>query len=261
MNIRFKKMNMFTSIINLSNIIAFAVGILTGIAIFFLIFVIIITKGKKESKRIYKPTMEKLSDDKVNDLILKKQNDFVHEVDENDADFLKTTLSMTLDLLHEISSYYFPESSSPEYELTIEEAGNLIHYIVDSILSWTDKKVFAAFNLKELKLSTIYQMIDKYNKAKKNKIVKAVASDNTKETYGVLRQIANVVNPVYWIKKVAVNLSIHLALKKLCKAELYLAGTEFNKVYSKKLFDDDTSSNDEVIKGKIEEIFNDERTD
>ena len=141
------------SIFNLSNIIAFLLGIVAGIALLISIFAIIIASDKKKSRKIIGPTVEKFNEEQIKELIVKKQMDFTKLVEEDGAEYFKTCLTLTQELLHEISSYYFPSSVYPEYELTISEAAELIHYIVDQIVELMDRPILR--ELEKVKISTI----------------------------------------------------------------------------------------------------------
>lgn len=244
------------SIINWQTIVAFILGLVAGMTILFSLFLIFISRSKKEEKKVYVPTMDELSEEKVRELIKNKQKDFIKAVEEDDIDYFKACSSLTMELLHEISSYYYPESKYPEYELTITEAAELIHYITDQIVKVFDKPIINHF--KNSKISTIVSRIEKGNKIKNSKLGKATSKGA--EVFQETKAITNTINPVYWFRKIFVQGSVNIALKKICKSELSIAGREFNKVYSKNLFknpdaDEKTQKN---INEDIEEIFNDE---
>ena len=244
-----------SSIFSLSNIISFLLGIVTGATLLFALFAIIIASDKKKSKKISGPTVEKLKEDQVKELIENKKNEFIRLVEEEDKDYLKTVMSLTLELLHEISSYYFPDSMYPEYELTISEAGDLIHYIVNQVIKQLDRPILR--QLENIKISTIAKRVEQGRKAANSKIVKSAKESS--DATGKARTILNMMNPIMWFRKTVVKGTVNIAIKKLCKAELTIAGHEIDKVYSKSLFKvDDATDVDNIEKEDIEEIFTDE---
>ena len=245
------------SVFNLSNIIAFLLGIVTGFALLIAIFAIIIASDKKKSKKETGPTIEKFNEEQVKNLITNKQNDFIKLVEEDEQEYVKTCLTLTLELLHEISSYYFPNSDYPEYELTISEAAELIHYVVDQVIKQMDRPILR--KLENVKISTIAKTIDSSRKVAKSKAMK-VAKESS-GAVGAFRTILNTLNPVMWFRKIVLNGTINIALKKLCKAELSIAGREFDKVYSKSLFNKDVNDEEIALKEKqdVEEIFKDDK--
>ncbi|MCB9498589.1 MAG: hypothetical protein H6687_01700 [Bacillales bacterium] len=232
-------------------LIAFLLGIATGAVILVAVISILAIKGKKETKKIYGPKVENISQEKIRELIKSKQNAFTFEVEENEADYLKTALEMGKELLHEVSSYYYPDSKYPEYELTITEATELIHYITDQISGLFDRPVLRS--VKNMRISTITSIIDKSRKATKS--VKAFNDSEVNEAYNSYRAVKNIISPVYWFRKIVMKGTVNLAIKKVCKAGLSIVGEETNKVYSKSLFKKEP---DIDVEKDIEEIFNDE---
>lgn len=250
MNIILAEINLF----NLSSLLAFLIGIATGFVLFLAALGILSVRGKKETRKITGPNVEAIEKEKIKGMILSKQEAFTTEVEENGADYVKTTLELSKELLHEISSYYYPDSKYPEYELTITEASELIKYIVDQITALFDKPVLS--NFKNMRIATIASMIDKTRKVTNNPTFKAVSGSGADEAYGALRTVQNVINPIYWFRKIVLKGTMNLAMKKVCKAGISIVGEQSNKVYSKNLFQ--TDETDKAVKEDIEEIFNDE---
>ena len=245
------------SIINISTIIAFVLGIVAGVTLLISIFLIMVATDKKKNKKILEPTVEKFNEEQINNLVKHKQMEFTKLVEDDGEEYLKTCLALTKELLHEISSYYFPNSPYPEYELTVNEAADLIHYIVDSIMTTMDRPLLR--QIKNVKISTIAGLTDTSRKISTSKTAKAVGKSGG--AAGNARSIINALNPIMWFKKIVVNGTINIAVKKVCKSELVIAGREFEKVYSKSLFKENQPEDNDVsekTKQDIEEIFSDE---
>lgn len=247
-------MTLLANVINLSNIIAFLVGIFAGILIVVSIFLIVLSSSKKEKKRISGPTIDDINEDKIREMILNKQNDFIHEVEDNDKDYINSAFLLSVELVHEIASYYFPNSKRPEYEITVDEASELINYIVERIRVLFDKPILK--KIKNMTLSQIADLIDKGRKVSSNDTVKAINSTGA-EVYQATRLAANAFNPIYWFKRIVVKGTINIAMKKACKKGILIVGEEANKVYSKKLFNKEIEIKLED-KEDFEEIYNDE---
>jgi len=238
----------------MSNLFYFLLGIVTGFILLIIILVLLITKTKNEETKIYRPTIKDFNDEEINNLITKKQQDFLYEIEENDREYLKTFFNISLSLLHEIASYYYPDSANPEYELTVTEASNLIHYIVDKIMSVLDKPVIK--RLKNARISTIKLSIEKTKKITNSKALKTIKKSGVDEAVTTGRTFLNMFNPVFWAKKLLVDGMANITIKKVLKAGISIIGEESNKVYSKNLFDDKNIS--DKTKNDIEEIYNDE---
>ena len=214
-------MIILSEIINWANIISFTLGVLAGVLIIVSIFLIAISSSKKEKKKISGPTIEHIDEDKIKQMILNKQNDFIHEVEENDKDYIKTAFQLSTELLHEVASYYFPDSKRPEYELSIGEATQLITYIMNRIEKLFDKPIVRHF--KKSSLAQIADLINKGRKATNNETVKAISGAGS-EAINASKTIINTLNPVYWFKKIVVKGTINVAMKQACKKGIAIVG-------------------------------------
>ena len=121
------------AIINLQNIIAFLLGLLSGVLLLFAILLIIFSNKKNVKSKVYRPVKEAIDEKKIQEMIERKQKDLIYQNEEYDKDLIPTALNLSRELIHEIASYYYPDSKNPEYELTLVEATELITYIVDKI--------------------------------------------------------------------------------------------------------------------------------
>lgn len=238
---------------NIGGLISFLIGFACGLLVFFLIFIIAISKDKRDKKHYKAPTIKDISEEQVKQLITSKQKVFIEEIEEFDKDPLKMCLSLSLELIHEISSYYYPKSNYPEYELTVKETQELLTYILEQVFNLFNKPIIS--NLKHIKLSTIKKAYDKGTKVKNSKVAKAYKNSAASEAYSVLRTIANTINPVFWFKKIVINGTINATIKQICKTGLSIVGKESNKVYSKKLFNKDALNDNSE---EITELFSDE---
>ena len=112
--------------------------------------------------------------------------------------------------------------------------------------------------LKDMKISKIVKVIDNSKRIANSKAAKAMKKSTG--VAGVAKAILNTINPVMWFKKIVVNGTVNIAIKKLCKAELLIVGRECDKVYSKSLFKKDIDENvRDKEKEDIEEIFADDK--
>jgi len=244
----------YASSLDISSIVSFFLGMLAGFTFLLVGILIVMARGKKETNKIFSTDKEVIDKEKIDEFIKLKQETFINEVEENDKDYLPTVMSLSKELIHEISSYYYPESKYPEYELTVTEASELIKYVVDQVVGFFDKPLLK--KLKNIKISFIVNAITSTKKVTDSKAVKAVTDSGATEAYGTLKTITNALNPVYWFRKVVVQGSLNIAIKKVCKAELMVLGSELNKIYSKNLFKDDEAFLDN--QKQIDEMFKEE---
>ena len=237
-----------TNFFNLQFFIGFLIGIVSGALLLFGIIMIIVSRSIKVKKTI-NPTVEAINDEKIKEMVKEKINIFKKMVEDEDAPAFKTTYDLSLEIIHEIASYYYPESPKPEYELSLDETLELIVYIKERIDKLLKKPIIS--KARRLSLRQISGLVEKaYNVANSEEYK---ATKDGSEAYKTLRAIGNVLNPVYWINKTVVNGTLTIGLRQVLKSVLAIVGDETNKVYSKKLF---KTQNEERI--DIEEIFNDE---
>ena len=241
--------NLFYAI-DLKNIISFALGILAGILLVLSAILIIFSSNKKEKKKASGPTIEHMNEDKIREMVMNKQKDFITEVEDNDKELIKTAFILSTELIHEIASYYFPDSKRPEYEISLDEASDLLNYIVKRVKELFNKPILK--KVKNKSLAQIADLIEKGKKISNNNTVKAGS-----EVISASKTIINAINPIYWVRKVVVNGALNIAMKKACKKGISIVGEEANKVYSKKLFNEeiDIKMNDdenfeEIISGE-----------
>ena len=239
---------LINSIFNLQNIIVFLLGLISGALLLFAIILLVFSSKKKVKNRIYSPVKEAIDEKKINEMIANKQKNLIYQVEEYDKELLPTAVKLSTELIHEVASYYYPDSKLPEYELTLVEATELITYIMDRVSKLLDKPIIKSF--KNRTISEILTLINKGKKVSQSAAVKS--GDEAIKTY---KNVANIINPIYWIKKVVVDGTINIAMKRFGKAALQIVGSEANKIYSKSLFKTDLEDNSDKV---IDEIFNDE---
>ena len=236
-----------SEIFNLTNIITFVVGMFFGVLFFVSIIMIALAVDKKKKKNVGS-TMEALSSDKIGELIEGKKASFNHEVEDNDQDMFACTKDLIMELVHEVSTYYYPQSKHPELELTVDEALLLIKHIYENVYAFSEKKL-VKYAKNHIKLSQLFTYLNSGKKVMDSDIV-----SNSDESIKVYKSIANTLNPVYWFKKVVIGGATNIAFKKICRHAITVVGVESNSVYSKSLF---IKEDTQELK-KIEEIYSDE---
>lgn len=238
------------SVFSWTNLFSFIIGAGFGVLIMLAALSVFISKGQKKSRKIHGSKIDDLTKEKIEDLIESKQEAFVQEFEEENSNGTKIVGTLCLELLHEVSSYYYPESKYPEYELTITEAIELVHYIADRV-GLAFNKWLGAF--KNLRISTIFWCVDASKKL--SKPLKAAKDSGADEAYQVFRTISKSLDPIFWIKKVIGKGLINYTLKTVFKEAIQIVGEETNKIYSKQAFKNDE---DAKVKKGINEIYNDE---
>ncbi|MBN2605645.1 MAG: hypothetical protein JXR62_07485 [Bacilli bacterium] len=220
--------------ISFGGFINFFLGMLAGMVVFTAIYVYFLLRGKNINiEDIKRPTID-VSEEHVKLIILEKQRLFKRNRRLGNQSIAKLTFDMSYELLDEISRYFFPESKYPMLELSVNELLNLNHYITDRIDNILDKPILK--NTKNLQVTKIMQILDKKKAVEQHKIVKTAKKYKVGKVLKYASAAVNVVNPVYWFRKLVINTSVDLMTKKVCVVIIGVVGEETTKIYSKKLF-------------------------
>ncbi len=232
--------------ISFKGLLNFAVGILTGAIIVVYVFFLLFISDNKRKVKIIKSKSRDKSIVEVKNIILASQEDFKNKT-KKEKGYVNTALSISLEVIKNISKYYYPESKYPEYELSINEALELNHYITNRVAEMIDRPVVR--RVKSLNISTIVDVLNKKKAIEDTKIVKTAKKYKIGKIASLGMTVLNAVNPVYWVKKIIINGGSTFLTKKVCLIIIAIVGEETNNVYSKKIF------NDSVDLGLAEEEF------
>ena len=218
---------------NIASLISFFVGILFGVVLVFLIYILVCVQSMGSKKFLVKKQAEGYKEDEVRELVINAQNEFKDKTLRKNTPKIKYCTTICKDLAYEIAASYFPNSKYPLLELSVDEVTLLLEYIkerVDEILSRRGLRL-----IRKLRISTIVDVSIKGGKFAKSNTYK-VGRDLTK-TASAVSKVINLVNPVYWGKKLIMDNSINAILNKLYLVIIAVVGEEVFKVYSKKVFD------------------------
>lgn len=222
--------------IEFGGFINFFLGMVTGVVLFLLIVTVFAVRGKNLSLDGKKPEGE-ISEEDLKQLIIHRQTSLKRSIKVKNASAFKITFEMSLELVEEISRYFFPNSKYPMYELSVNELLELNHYITDRIDKILEVPILK--NAKKTRIITIVNMYEKKRALEESKIAKAAKKYKFGKVFKYGSMALNAVNPVYWFRKLVLSTSMDVITRKLCVAIIGVVGEETSKVYSKKLFDTD----------------------
>ena len=239
--------------ISFGGFINFFLGMATGAIAFSAIYILLLVRGKNINiEDIKRPTID-VDEEQLRLMILEKRKLFKRTKKLGNSSIAKLTFDMSYELIEEIATYFFPESKYPMMELSIHELLNLNHYITNRIGEMLDKPILK--NTMNLRVTKIMQMFDKKKSIEQSKVVKAAKKYKVGKVVKYGGAALNVVNPVYWFRKLVINTSVDVMTKKVCVVIIGIVGEETVKVYSKKLFDVPMELNmvDEEVNKMLEE--------
>jgi hypothetical protein len=232
---------------DMDSIVNFLLGVLTGFILLFLVFLLISTINSK--KRFRKRMLDKLplEDHDVIELIDTKQSQLLETVRLTDNAYFKVAFDLSFELMEEIAGHYFPESRYPIYEITIEELLELNQYIIQRLEKLVNGKVIKHF--KNYRISSIVNMLQVKKAVDNSKIMKLSRKMKFSKFYSASRAILNYANPIYWFRRLAIQLTTEVLTKEVCKYIIAIVGEETNHIYSK-------SFKENISDADLEDKFN-----
>lgn len=217
---------------NLSTIIAFLIGIVSGIILLVLIYTlyVLITLNKKEVNI----TCSDLNNDRieVEEQIKKAQIKFLKIRKENKDISLEIFKYLLVDLMNDVAKIYYPNSEHPLSELTIKELILLSQYLSEKVESILDH--FGLRFMKKIKMSSVIDILNMKRTIDHNNLIQATKKISNFSSK--LWSLINFLNPVMWIKRGIINPSINLITKKICLLVISTVGIETYHIYSKQAF-------------------------
>ncbi|AIO17967.1 hypothetical protein KQ51_00063 [Candidatus Izimaplasma bacterium HR1] len=216
--------------------INFFLGMVTGVVLFLLLVTVFGIRGKNLSLDAKKPEGE-ISGDDLKKLIEHRQTSLKRSIKLKNEGAFRLTFNMSIELVEEVSRYFFPNSKYPMFELSVNELLELNHYITDRINDILEVPILK--NAKKMRIITIVNMYEKKRALEESKLAKAAKKYRFGKVLKYGGMALNAINPVYWFRKLVLSTSMDIIIRKLCVTIVAVVGEETAKVYSKKLFDQD----------------------
>lgn len=219
------------SIFQWKNIIAFLLGLLLGAVLVLLLYIYAVVKGmRRQMKRRHVQELD-VDEKEIQWLIDQATADFKLKEKEHKNNTYNHLTTICKDLASEIASKFYPKSSKPLLELSIDESLALVHYITNRVNELLDAKIIRLFRGLTIKrIMDIKEASDKVTKSKAFELAKDSGVDKVYKSF-------KVVTPLYWIKKATVDQVIKVIMKKLALNLIQITGEETYQIYSKKVFE------------------------
>ena len=230
-------------------LVAMLIGIVIGMFMAATFYGILLLLSLKKSERKF-GTPQEIDQELIETINLIKK-DYVNITSGfSPSEKLKVLGNTIMNTMKTVAQKYYPDSKYPIYELNINELVILAHYITNRIDELFDKNILKYF--KNVSISQILKLLDVKKKVEQNKAVKAVKKVNP--VVKVISGIVNYANPIYWIKKLLLGGTINVAVSKMSLLVIDIVGSETIRVYSKRLFSEETNLLDDIIKEEIKEM-------
>lgn len=228
-----------------SMLIGFFCGVVTGFIILFLIYLLYVLINIKKDKKIIKSEKYIETSEIIKRIELTKKA--FKEKKTKGSKSISYTYDLCAKLVIDTASDFFPNSKHPLFELSIDEMVLLIEYIRKRIDEVLDYKGISF--LRKIKVSTLLNMADTKKILEENEIIKATKRYKLKSTYEAAKKVINLINPLWWAKKLVIDGTFNILINKMCLVVIGIVGEETYNIYSKKVF-----LNDEKIDVTTNEI-------
>lgn len=228
------------------SLLSFLVGIMFGATIFALFYLYAVIKGLNKGLKLRSVEEEDIDEEEIKWLIKDAQNQFKNKETRQKEGFGPLLLSTSKSLSKDVASKFFPKSKYPHLELSIDESLILMKYISERLDELLSRRILSM--LRGITLTSLLQLKETKDRVDQNLIVKTGLK--TSKVVSKVLSVVNVVNPVYWFKKVVMNNVINVVLLKLGLAVIAITGEETYKIYSKKVF-----NKDKEIQTNVEDIY------
>ncbi len=217
---------------DLFTFLTFFTGFIFGIVFLTLFYVLICLISLNKKEKMIKKSNEEVSEEKISEIIKNTQKDFLKQR-KSSTTFLALKESV-INLVNNIAKEYYPNSNHPIGELSIEELIILDRYIVNKIEEILSSKGLRL--LKNIRITTILNIVDANNKIQTNKVVKLSKKMHFPKIVKGINMALNIINPFYWFKRLVISPSLNFLIKKILLLTISIVGEEVYKVYSKKIF-------------------------
>ncbi len=230
--------------INFETIISFIIGIIFGLILFGLIYIIVVVASLGNKKFIIKTQDDSLTEAEVKDLIVAARDTYKDKKLRGKTGKVSYCYGICKDLAYGIAARFYPKSKYPLLELTVDEAIELISYIrerVDEILGRRGLKL-----LRRIKVSFIADASLKSASVLNSRAFNV--GKNVTKSVGIAKRILDVINPVTLLRKATMDNVLSIVLNKLCVIVITVVGEETYKIYSKKVLNKEVSIESDIDK-------------
>lgn len=239
---------------DLSSLLAFIVGIFAGCTLLALIYSIMVVSSIKSKKYINKAQVLDVSDEEIKEIIENATKAFSDKKIKGAKGSISHCSKVSTNLVSDIARKFYPNSKRPIAELTIDEILQLAIYVSKRIDELLDRPGLRL--VKKLKLSSILALGDAKKVVEASSLMRLTKKYKVKKVFSAIKGALNIVNPIYWARRIFINTAIDVAVAKLCLTVIKIVGEETYKIYSKRVFEEERSI-DTNVEDDIDMIEND----
>lgn len=221
--------------ISFATVISFIVGILMGIIILMLLYALLVVSSMRSKDFITKTENDDLTTQEVKDMVSQAQKSYKDKSIRLDKPRFNHCIDLSKDLAYQIALRYYPNSTNPLLELSVNELTILMEYITERVDEILNRKAIRI--LRQTKLITIVNISTKAKEIEKSDAFKTTVKVG--KVASKIKNIISIINPLNLGRKLIVDKIINMILDKICIVVISIVGEETYKIYSKKVFNKD----------------------
>ena len=212
---------------NFGSLIMYLSGILTGVIIASLLYVLSLVLSINKKKKIIEASKDAIKEEDVRRMIDEARKSYQLLVKSDDKEVKENAFKNTVySLTYNIASKCFPKSKNPLLEISVEESILLMKYVLQRVEELLDKKIF--WLVKKTSIRRIMKLLSYKKKIDNNVVVKEVKKVSKVAKVGLT--IVNAVKkPFVFIGKGTKN----IIYNKILLATIGFVGEEAYKIYTK----------------------------
>lgn len=223
--------------IDFGTLMSFFFGIFVGFLILLLIYLYAVLKSLNKGLRLRKTDEQDIDEEEIKWLIADGQAQFKDKQTRIEVGYAKHLGRIMRELSVDIAQKFYPKSKYPYLELTIDETLHLNHYITNRVDELLNSRILRLF--RGVTLRRIIEANDMKSSIENSKIVKTAKKYKVGEVTKATMTVLNAINPVYWIKRLTMDVVVDTIMVKIGLAIIAITGEETYKIYSKKVFNVD----------------------
>ncbi len=240
--------------INIGWLITFFSGVLFGVILLSLWYLVAVLASLNKGLKRTKVQEEDIDQKEIKWLIEDANKTFKDKKLRTEVGYGQHLINTALQLSNDIATKFYPKSKYPYLELSLDESLVLLKYVSNRFNELLEKPVLKMF--KGITLRRLITLNEAKVKIDNNLIVKASSKLKVNEIVKQSFMALNIVNPVYWFRRLVLNNVTNAIMIKLGLVVISLTGEETYKIYSKKVFDSE-STIDSGINALLDDIESD----
>ncbi len=217
---------------DLSTFLSFVIGVSFGFLILLLFYLYAVLKSLNKGLKLRGTDEQDIDEEEIKWLIQDAQKQFKQKDVRNEIGYAKYLGQLTKELSVDVAKKFYPKSKYPYLELTLDEALLLNHYITNRLEELLQGKILRL--TRGMTLAKIVELNETKTKIESSAIVKTAKKYKTAAKTAV--SLINVVNPVYWIRRLTSETITQIVMIRIGLALIAITGEETYKIYSKKVF-------------------------